>query len=76
MLDLIVGPILAQIWPYVAGAVAALGLWLAARRSGTKAADAKRDKATIKTVERIQDAKERSHAGGAAWHDRLRDRDK
>lgn len=72
--------LLSDLWPYIAGLLAlvggAFGIYFKGRQDSAAKAKAKADKATIETIKRIEDAKETSHAGGAAWHDRLRGTDK
>lgn len=62
---------------YKLGAVLGVvfAIYLKGRKSGSKSAEKKAIKANKKTEERIDDAIEKSHSGGAAWRDRLRDLD-
>lgn len=53
----------------IGGAVAA---WLKGRSQGRADAQARQDADTVKTVERIQDAKDRSRDAGGDWRERLR----
>lgn len=49
-----------------------IGAWLRGRSQGKADAKARQDADTIKTVERIQDAKDRSRDAGGDWRERLR----
>ena len=49
-----------------------IGAWLRGRSQGRRDAKARQDSDTIKTVERIQDAKDRSRDAGGDWRERLR----
>lgn len=61
-------------WPYIAGALALAGTWLAGRRSGDKRAQAKADREQIETRKEIDDA---THGGDVRLADEfLRNRDK
>lgn len=73
MIAFIVRALLAGLWRPVAAILGALGLYAKGRADARAKAAAKADRATIETIERIEDAKESASAGGAAWHDRLRD---
>ena len=48
--------LLGDFWPYIAGALAVAGTWLAGRRSGDKRAQAKADREHIETRKEIDDA--------------------
>ena len=49
-----------------------IGAWLRGRSQGRTDAKSRQDADTIKTVERIQDAKDRSRDAGGDWRERLR----
>ena len=49
-----------------------IGSWLKGRAQGRADAKARQDADAIETVERIQDAKDRSRDAGGDWRERLR----
>lgn len=61
---------------WLIGALVALagviGAWLKGRSQGRADAKARQDADAIETVERIQDAKDRSRDAGGDWRERLR----
>lgn len=75
-----IAALLSDLWPYLAGLLALIGgglvAYLKGRGDGAAKAETKATKDALKTIERIEDAKAASSAGGAAWHDRLRDHTK
>lgn len=52
--------------------VAALGAWLKGRSRGRADVQAREDAATIDTIRKVQDAKDRSRDAGGDWRERLR----
>lgn len=71
----IIGALVAEFWPYVAGLAIIVAGFFGIRRSGVKSerdrAEAKAAKEAIETRSRIDAAIENSRAGGGDWHDRL-----
>ena len=73
MIDPILGPVIAAIWPYIAGLLAGLALWFGVRRSAKKDAEVRDMRDHINTRRRMDDAPNNAGATDDTVLDRLRD---
>ena len=72
MMTSLLGLIGSKLMPWLIGAGAVLAALFGARLSGKRSAKKDAEIDALKKRIEVEDAIEKSHAGGAAWSDRLR----
>ncbi len=71
----LISSLIAEFWPYIAGAIALAATWFSARSSGKKSERTKQTREKLETTERIDDAIH-GDSSNLGWRDRLQQRDK